>query len=190
MDRNEARRATRKTVIEDVYVRHNLRGEAFFPPAHLLGGDEDASEAWTVFLTTRKGLQPPSASMLTFTDQGKLNSFLQDNQVGQERADNERIKHFSKELVKKLISPRSPLSVAAGDREKPLAFDVLGDAEIYDSGFGTLSEEVKESLGNERLNELEASFGENWSVAAAFEYCLLHLPHSSPAFVAASYQFH
>ena len=190
MDRSEARRATRKKVIEEVNVRHTKRGEPFFPPAHLIGGDEDASEAWTVFLTTRTGLQPPSVSVLTFVDQGELNSFLQDNQLGHELADNEGIEQLSRELVQKLIYPGSPLGVAAGDREDPLAFNVLGDAGIYACRYGLLSEEVKESLGKERLDELEASFGENWNIAAAFEYCFLHLPHSSPAFVAASYQFH
>ena len=190
MDRNEARRVTRKTVIEDVSVRHTQRGEPLFPPAHLIHGDEDAFEAWTVFLTTRTGLQPPKASILTFTDQGELNSFLNDNQVGQEIEKKDGVEHFDREFVQKLISPNSLLSVAAGDREAPLAFDVLGDAGIYACRYGPLSEEVKESLGTERLDELEASFGENWNIAAAFEYCFLHLPHSSPAFVAASYQFH
>lgn len=190
MDRNEARRAIRKTVIKAVNVRHTQRGEPFFPPAHLLRGDDDASEAWTVFLTTRTGLQPPCTSMLTFTDQGELNSFLQDNQLGQELADDKGIELFGKELVQKLISPDSPIGVVAGDREEPLAFDVLGDAGIYALRYGPLSEEVKDSIGKERIDELKKSFGENWAVAAAFEYCFLHLPHSSPAFVAASYQFH
>lgn len=177
---------TRKTVIEDVSVRHTQRGEPLFPPAHLIHGDEDAFEAWTVFLTTRTGLQPPKASILTFTDQGELNSFLNDNQVGQEIEKKDGVEHFDREFVQKLISPNSLLSVAAGDREAPLAFDVLGDAGIYACRYGPLSEEVKESLGKERLDELEASFGENWNIAAAFEYCFLHLPHSFPAFVAAS----
>ena len=128
--------------------------------------------------------------MLAFADQEELNSFLCDNQEGQERADNKGIEHFDKKLVQKLISPNSLLGVAAGDREEPLAFDVLGDAGIYACRYGPLSEEVKESLGKERLYELETSFGENWHIAAAFEYCFLHLPHSSPAFVAASCQFH
>lgn len=171
-------------------MRHSKRGEPFFPPVHLIRGDEDAADAWTVSLTTRTGLQPPAVSILTFTDQGELNSFLNNNQVGQELADNVGIEHFEKELVNKLVSPNSLLGVAAGDREDPLAFDVLGDAGIYARRYGPLSEEVKESLGKERLDELEASFGENWDIAAAFEYCFLHLPHSSPAFVAASYQFH
>lgn len=190
MDRSEARRATRKTIIEEVDVRHTERGDPFFPPAHLIPGDEDASEAWTVFLTTRTGLQPPSVSILTFVDQGELNNFLSYYQEGQERADNEGLKHFDRAQVQKLVSPNSPLGVAAGDSENPLAFDVLGDAGIYAGRYGPLSEEVKESLGRKRLNELATSFGENWCIAAAFEYCFLHLPHSSPAFVAASYQFH
>lgn len=190
MDRSEARRATRKTVIEEVNVRHTKRGEPFFPPAHLIRGDEDASEAWTVFLTTRTGLQPPSVSILTFVDEGELNSFLQDNQLGHELADNEGIEHFDRELVQKLISPNSLLGIAAGDRESPLAFEVLADAGISNCRYGELSEEVKESLGKERLDELKSAFGENWNVAGAFEYCWLNLPHSSPAFVAASYQFH
>lgn len=191
MDRNEARRATRKTVIEKVNVRHTKRGEPLFPPAHLIHGNEDASEAWAVFLRTRTGLQPPNVSIWYFTDQEELDGFLSDNKEGQELSDDDNgIKHLDKQLVQKLISPNSLLGVAAGDQEEPLAFDVLGDAGIYACRYGPLSKEVKESLGKERLDELEASFGENRDIAAAFEYCFLHLPHSSPAFVAASYQFH
>lgn len=190
MDRNEARQATRKTIIEEVSVRHTMLGEPFFPTAHLLRDNDDACEAWTVFMTTRAGLRPPSVSMLAFTDQAELDNFLKNNQVGQELADNLGIEVFSKELIQKLASPDAVSGVSAGDRDNPLAFDVLGDAGIYAHRYGPLAEEVKESLGNDRLNELKTSFGENWNIAAAFEYCFAHLPHSSPAFVAASYQFH
>lgn len=190
MDRSDARRATRKTVIEDVNVVHCPQGDPLFPPAHAIRGGEDASEAWTVLLTTRTGLQPPRVSAFTFGDQVQLNNFLQDNQLGKDLADKKGIDHLSKEFVQKLISSGSQLGVAAGDSDASLAFDVLGDAGIYAGRHGPLSEEVKESLGQERLQEIQASFGNNWKVAAAFEYCFLQLPQSSPAFVAAFHQFH
>lgn len=190
MDRNEARRATRTTVIENVDVQYIKQGEPFFPPAHLLHGHEDAPEVWKVFLSTRTGLQPPSVSILFFIDQAELDTFLQNNKIGQELAGNIGMERFNQEFVQKFVSPDTEFGISAGDQENPLAFEVLGDAGIYTHRYGTLSEEVEESLGNDRLNELKASFGDNWTVAAVFEYCFTHLPHSSPAFVAASYQFH
>lgn len=94
------------------------------------------------------------------------------------------------ELVRNIMRPGFPLGIAAGDRESPLAFHVLGDAGIYSERFGPLSGEVIDFIGPQRLGEIKELFGGNWQVAAAFEYCWLNLPHSSPAFVAASYQYH
>jgi hypothetical protein len=194
LDKSEARRATRNTVIEKIKVDHSKRGEFGFPPAHLIQGNEEASEAWRVFITTRAGLQPPSVSIMHFTDKGELDSFLSDHLEGQELEDREKTKDFDKwqkDCARILISPNSlMLGLAIGDAEQSLASDVLGDAGIYACRYGPLSKEVKESLGPERIDELETSFGENWTIAAAFEYCWLHLPHSSPAFVAAAHRFH
>lgn len=93
-------------------------------------------------------------------------------------------------FIRTLMESKLPFGVEAGDRESPLAFEVLGNSGIYHETFGKLSKEVTEFIGQERLLELKKNYGENWETAAAFEYCWLNLPHSSPAFVAASYQYH
>lgn len=198
LDRSEARRATRETIISEITVSHARRGDPLFPNIHPRLAEEEADEAWTVFLTTRTGLQPTQINAIVFTEKEALDGFLSKTRVGQALTDSdgaltfegEATESFQKRLVKDIIAPNSPLRVSAGDQDSPLAYEVLGDAGIYAKSYGHLSEEVKESLGQERIDALKNSIGETWEIAAAFEYCWTHLPHSSPAFVAACYRFH
>lgn len=127
---------------------------------------------------------------MVFTDQEKINSFLENYKEGQEITESKRTEQHANDDVKMLVSPCSPLRVNAGDEASPLALDVLNDAGITTPQHDRLSEEVLTSIGQDRINELRQIFGENWAVAGAFEYCWLNLPHSSAAFVAASYRFH
>jgi hypothetical protein len=117
--------------------------------------------------------------------------------IGAEISDQLWSKQENRRLLRICMEPglcmepgSSLIGVSAGDCEAPLALHVLGDAGIYQERYGPLSSEVINNLGHERVAELKDTYGENWNIAAAFEYCWVELPHSSPAFVAASYQYH
>jgi hypothetical protein len=92
-------------------------------------------------------------------------------------------------LVRDMVNYGSSFKVVAGDQSLPIADSVLQEAGIYDEDYGPLSSAVKGYLGEVRVDELKERFGDNWEVAAAYEYCLLMLPHNSPAFIAASYRY-
>lgn len=190
MEANKARQATRKTIIEDVDVHHLRRGEPFFSQKFAPNGVEVPDEVWQIFVTVRTGLQPIKTTTLYAFSKAELESHLANNLVGSEITDWLGSKENKQHIFSQLIKAQSPFGVVAGDAESPLAFDVLGDAGITEGRFGSISREVCEYLGNERLSELKDAFDENWDVAAAFEYCWINLPHSSPAFVAAAYQYH
>lgn len=190
---NKLRQATRKTIIEDVRILHIRRGEPFFPPDIYLEENEhgEAEEAWQIFTTTRDGMKPAKTKLFYVFSEEEANVYHAKYPIGSELSEQLLSKQTSRHLIRQIMSaPSLGFGVASGDSEEPLAFDVLGDAGIYQERYGPLSKEVIENIGHERVAELKETFGENWNIAAAFEYCWVELPHSSPAFVAASYQYH
>jgi hypothetical protein len=187
---DELRKATRKTIIENVKITHVKRGDPFFPPDIAIEGNETASEVWAIYTTYRTGLQP-SKSFLGFAfSEDEANAFRERHRVGSEIPEPQCSGQEEIDAIRAIMKSGSLLGVSAGDRESPLAFKVLGDSGIYQGRFRALSSEVIEFLGEQRVSEIKKLYGENWQIAAAFEYCWLNLPHSSPAFVAASYQYH
>jgi len=119
---------------------------------------------------------------MTYVDKYSVGTEIPDNAwVGHEAA---RHKAF-REMIDR---GKAPGAGHAGDADSPLAFDVLDDAGIT-KGAG-VSQKVRDFLGRQRLGYLKNRFGENWRTAAAYEYCWLNLDSSSPAYVAAAYQFH
>lgn len=190
---NELRRPTRKTIIEGLHIRHVRRGDPFFPPDKLLKllGEEQATEAWEIFTTTRTGLQPEKTNLQFVFSQHAADEIQANYTVGSEILSEFReIEQRYIDFVRENMNSDLLFGVCAGDGESPLALDILGDAEIHRERYGPISREVAEFIGKQRISELQEEFGENWQVAAAFEFCWLNLPHSSPAFVAASYRYH
>ncbi|KAE9625932.1 hypothetical protein [Parasedimentitalea maritima] len=172
---------------------HVTRGKTFFPLDWLLeeSENEDAEEAWQIFTTTRDGMKPAKTQLTYVFSEEEANAYHAKYPIGSEPTEQPLSKQTSRHFLRRVMTaPSLGFGVASGDSEEPLAFDVLGDAGIYQERYGPLSKEVIENLGPERVAELIETYGENWNIAAAFEYCWVELPHSSPAFVAASYQYH
>jgi hypothetical protein len=183
-------KAVRKTVVTGINVAHSKSDH----PMHFLIASEDKSkEAWAVFLRTRSGLLPETTSLYHFYSQADVDAFLSKNPVGSEIDNNAGwldLEQKRLDFVRGTIDRRSaPGAGNAGDEESPLAFDVLDDAGLTSFVDG-VSDIVLDSLGRQRIQQVKGLFGENWKVAAVFEYCWLHLPQSSPAYIAALYQFH
>ncbi len=185
---NELRLPTRKTVIEDVRIHHVRHGNLLFPPDWMLKDREPVTEAWTIFVTYRIGLQPSKVHLDYVWTEADADSIRERYRIGGAIPEPDLTDHTNR--IRILMEGGALLGVAAGDSESPLAYEVLGDAGIYQERFGELSQEVVEFLGPARVQELRDSYGERWHSAAAFEFCWLRLPHSSPAFIAASYQYH
>lgn len=189
MERSEARQATRKNIIEAMKVRRIKRGEVFYPP-ELLTKANSPNEIWRIFLTMREGLQPTRVSILDFVNEEAVAAFQHKHPLGSEMSDLTGDENLDRKILMEYMKLGPSFGICAGDEESPLAYDVLSFAEIYAGRLFEISREVAEYLGKERIVDLKVTYGESWQVAAAFEYCWLKLPHSSPAFAAASYQFH
>lgn len=179
--------AVRKTVVIGVSISHTKPGD----PMHPLAAFEDPSkEAWSVFVRTRTGLLPETSCVYLFQTEADANAFLKEHPVGSEidiirhEVDLRQIS-VVRGSIDRRIAPRG----SGGDGDSPLAFDVLDQAGLSSYTIG-VSKLVLDAIGPKRTEDLKSQFGENWTIAAVYEYCCLNLPSSSPAYVAALYQFH
>ncbi|MEX2741106.1 hypothetical protein AB3480_06615 [Rhizobium mongolense] len=181
--------AIRKTVVTRLNIAHKKPGDPMYPG---WATDDDCKDVWVAFITTRSGLLPETVGMQVFYSEVDAADFAARFAVGKEIPPNvkwigheERRLHFIREKVSNKSVPRA----GTGDEDSPLAFDVLIGAGLETWGNG-ISPLVRDSLGRRRIGELKNLFGDNWAVAAVFEYCWINLPPSSPAYIAALYKFH
>lgn len=187
----DPREATRRTVVVRREVIRCAPGDSLYP-RNLLDED-DPSDIWMAFLTTRTGMMPTQTVCWLLRSADEAQSFERDFQVGREIDETgakapgkERIR---REYIQNMIDGGGQLlGVAAGDEESGLAFEVLDKAGVT-VGLG-ISRAVTVFLGKQRIGMLKSRYRDNWRVAAVFEYCWLNFPHSSLAYVAAAYQFH
>jgi len=181
--------SARKTIIENVRIDHCRPGEALFPQ-WMFKDEEEPKEVWMVWTATRTGLTPSRTSFRVCYSEEEANALAEKHPAGTELPDVQGFGSVKQDWLRRRMDTSCSFGVAAGDSEAPLAFDVLGDSGVYRKRYAGLSPKVLTFLGKQRTGVLKNRFGENWAVAAAFEYCWLNLPHASPAFVAASYQYH
>ncbi|MCD1620521.1 hypothetical protein K7H20_20885 [Salipiger manganoxidans] len=189
---NDFTSAARKTVVEGIKTLHYKRGDALFPKWAMEHEDEPL-EAWTIFLRLRVGLMPTDIKVFYFLDEKSASDFQKRYFVGREiESDLFTPDEIQKKLrfVREVIDGAFPIGVAAGDAEVPLAYDVLASCGIYDKEYGPVSKAVLNFIGKDRFYDLKERFGENWEAVAIYEYCWANFPHSSAAFVAASYKYH
>ena len=154
---------------------------------------------WSVEVDTRTGMFPIDAGALTgrFRSKDAAEEFAARFVVGSEVNDQSEIDqaypfggaysreqfeaHFERGLLAR------PWKVIAGQDQ--MATGILQEAGVTGSASG-ISKATAETLGKDRLERLKTLFKGNWATAAAFEFCWYNLPHSSPAYLAASYQYH
>ena len=152
---------------------------------------EEPTESWDVWISTRSGLMPTNYAALRFRNKEDAERFAALHPTGSEIPDTlDGSLHGDRQSISKEIDNPDSGRFCRGDRHSPIAWQVLIDAGISDQHGLTLSDEVSKFLGVTRLNALKKRFGENWQAAAEYEYCLLKLPHWSPAHLAAAYNYH
>lgn len=187
----EPTQAMRKTVVTKIDLSHKKPGDPLYPGA--IHEEMDGKDVWMVYLRTRTGLLPENFSLRLFLTQAEAEDFVSRHPAGSELTDTFRwIGHENRRqsIVRAQIDSQVvPRCGNAGDGDSPLAFNVLEEAGLTNWRDG-VSTQVLDNLGRQRLGTLKHKFGENWTVAAVYEYCCLNLPDSSPAYVAALYQFH
>lgn len=185
MDKNRVRTGNRTTVVTDIRVKHTKLGDSFHPK-------NKPGDQWTVWVELKTGLLPPALICNIFDDEAEMLRVTRAFKVGDRIPDT--FEHSSEKSllradIENRIDARAVFGPAnIGDSETTLAYNTLEQAGVL-TGY-EISQEVVDYLGDARLQALKEIFEENWSIAAIYEYCWLELPHSSPAFVAASYKFH
>lgn len=188
----EHREAVRKTIVTRVRVNHVASSDPFFPQ-WAVGERQNVTEVWWVSLSTRSGLLPERTMHRICFSKAEADDFVSRNPEGKELNDTiwPGAEGARQSYIRSMIDGGIATSAGhAGDCESPLAFDVLEKAGVTEAGYGDLSSAVLDCLGKRRIGELKNRFGENWRAAAGFEYCWIKFPESSPAYVAAAYQFH
>lgn len=186
---NDPKAPARKTIVEKVEIRHSSPGDVLFPD-YVFQDGEEARDVWQVFITTRTGLFPSTLKIYVCYSEKDAEKLAEKYPIGGVLREDQGIEQYKIDYVRSITDSSFPFGVCAGDRESPLAFKVLGDAGVYSERYGPISQEVVDFLGKQRSGKFKNRFGENWEIAAVFEYCWLKFPHSSPAFVAASYHYH
>lgn len=181
--------AIRKTLVVGVDVRHSKPGDPLHPQVAF---EDKFEEVWSVFLKTQSGMLPAASSLHLFGSEEDADRFVARFPIGSEvdpkiqwlGMEQRRLNFVRVSLDRKHV----PTAQNAGDWDSPLAFNVLDEAGLTNFRDG-VSKTVLDSLGRQRTGQLKVLFEDNWKIAAVFEYCWLNLPASSPAYVAALYQF-
>lgn len=182
--------AVRRTQVVSAKIRHVTAGEPLFPQFAV---DVDCKEVWQGFLITRSGLLPEKYAFLIFLTEQEARDFLASHVPGTylETAPlSTEVPAPYRVWVREVIDAKAGIdAVGGGDSDSPLAYDVLLEAGVLESGYG-VANKVVEFLGKRRVASLKRRFGENWSAAAEYEFCVFNFPQSSPAYVAAAYRYH
>ena len=182
----DPRASTRKTIIQNLEISSLKSDDALFPK-ELVRDNPDLREVWQLIITTRTGLMPSKVSLSYFISEQEAYGIMKKYPIGSELPTLEQ-EDGMHSFIRQVLGSGFPWRVTAGDEDSFLAYEVLENAGIHKDG--RISEDALSFLGEERIKELKGLFGENWQIAAEFEYCWITLPHTSAAFIAASYRYH
>lgn len=182
-------REGRKCIIKVVEKYHQRRGEFTFPPKEAFDGEKEPDEIWQVLMTVQEGTLPDTTHRKIFYSEHQADHYINKHPIGSE---------LPTTLLSQVSNAMSfddwvnfgLFPIRGGDEELYLPWQVMKDAGLIDENGTRSSMDVLRYLGEDRTRILEEKYGENWSAAAEFEYCLAELPNSSPAFIAAACRFH
>ncbi|MCC1494065.1 hypothetical protein [Cognatishimia sp. F0-27] len=140
---------------------------------------------WTLFVRFRTGLDSERTAVWYFADWNEAN----DAKAHFQRLD----KHDDRWAVPFRFSEAGPMGAelllsAGDDNYWPIVFEALQGADVIDENYKARCHVLSWS-GNENIEWLKECFGDNWDVAAIFEYCLHHYAKSSLAYLAAQIWF-
>lgn len=185
------REGVRKTVVSGIRITQ-------IETKRPLNSSNSEQPGWRVDVDTKTGMFPIVACALSrdFRSKGDAEGFAARFDVGSEVDDQSEFDqaypfgemysreqfeaHFERGLLER------PWKVKGGHDH--MATDILREAGVVDASGVTMI--ATETLGLDRVERLKTLFEENWATAAIFEFCWYNLPHSSPAYLAAAYQYH
>lgn len=181
----------RKTIVERVKIRpvppHKAKIRLPFEEG------EEPEVVWEIMTTTRTGSLPSRLDLSYCISEEAANAHAQKFPVGREVTLDE-IFQDNPDMVRELIDGRADPDYSHGFfvvvkcYQRRLAARILERAGLTNF-YGQPSQEVADHLGRERIALFMDRFGENWTVAAVFEYCLLNFPRTSPTLMAAHHQY-
>lgn len=179
--------SARKSVVKGIWVNHSAPGDPLHPDWH-------KDEVWSVWVVAQIGLLPKSHHCFDCRSEAEATEFLEAFPIGSDfNYAPAAFPDQADEIRKQLESLIDNFAIGArdfaiNDDRSSLAFDVLEAAGLMENR--SVSAIVCSFLGEHRIEGLKGLYHGNWEVAAIFQYCWLRIPHSSAAFVAASYHFH
>ena len=179
----------RKIAIKSLQIRSAKRGERGFPHEDSFEGRQVPAEAWTVTLTLQEGLLPERNSRCHFDSEEVAEAFMAEHPIGSEYQDNLHDLIFSSIKNLDQFIELGYFPIKAGSSPSNLPSDILLTAGILDENSKFPARKVLDHLGRDRVEQLRRTYDETWDIVACFEYCWIHLPHSSPAFIAAASKF-
>lgn len=180
-----------KAIVTSVDTVHLRRGDLLFPDLPT-EANFNGDEVWMVTVRVKPANAAPRSNIHFCSTPEDAKKLEERFPVGSEVSTElmwAGIKQHLQKMAREVIDDNLGLFTSAGDQDLYLPWSVLKDAGISNPrGLGP-SQEVIDSLGKRRIAELKSKFGENWEATAEFEFCLVNLPHTSPAFVAAACRF-
>jgi len=185
---------TRNTVVVSVDIEKMDANSPLFTKRMAEKAGFEAECYWVITEQTRHGTRPIETDFLIFDSEEAALEYLNSNPVGSVKDDARNLAEIlSKnvnysEILNFIDEPSSTLNVfGVPGEDGMLVWEVLKDSGLTD-GY-QLSPKVRDFLGKERVNKIKSIHGENWTAAAAMEYCFINLPSSSSAYIAAQQQY-
>ncbi len=198
MDENKWTKANRLTEV----IRHEIWPEVVGSTLgsskdgvtnfdELLKDFEDGDTVWFVWLTTRTGLDRECVGATIFSCESDaieaVNSMPVGTVYGDEFGFPMRLKEFFGSWTTTVSPDRFLRYFVHRDNESMhfKCYEALSEAGVISKSNYEISEPVLDWLGQDHVNWMKETFGENWSCVGELEYCLNHFPDSSLATLAA-----
>lgn len=180
----------RKIIVMDVRIRHYPLGT--FPIAMFEAMGCPPQEMWLLSVTSQSGFGSPRIDYAPYFIQDEAQAAAARFTVGREAPDYHPVgplQNRQTSEVRQVIDNALRYFPYAATERMLLATTVLqsSDAmELTDGNKFQLSKKAIDTVGRERVDELQERFGGAWLHAALFEFCELTLPDTSPESIAAS----
>ena len=190
--------AARKCLVTGIQILAPGSPVARLYRGDLEGRDDEKAGPWYVKVCTRTGYLPETSFVASFPDEQRATEFANLYPLGSEVPEDEgAFTLFAREMeredfVRQAMGGDVLFSrfLTVGDEDLGLPWSILAASSVTDEIGLHPSQLVLDSLGEQRIQELQLQFGENWEGAAVYEYCWVNLPHTSPVYIAAACRYH
>ena len=143
--------------------------------------------AWFVTIKVKEGTRPADLKFMAFSTEKAARKWAENAKENLEAFYYKPSTSFHNDLSHE--EKNNLLACAARIGTHLTAADECLDTFGIMSFHGALLQEVTDFLGNERIANLQETFGDNWKEAAALEYSLRNFPFSSAVVIAARQKY-